>query len=108
MTQIKYKFVCLCAQRKEDSAGKEIISTEEVLCNYDYIAWMYGDSFAKYVQEMGTINAGKDNYFVKIPSHFGKKALFLQKVIHRVRWESKQTWEAPKKVTERKVNGTVL
>ena len=34
----QYKFVCLCVQRKEDSAGKEIISTEEVLCNYDYIA----------------------------------------------------------------------
>ena len=33
----QYKFVCLCAQRKEDSTGKEIISTEEVLCNYDYI-----------------------------------------------------------------------
>lgn len=63
---------------------------------------MYGDSFAKYVQEMGTITAGKDNYFLKIPSHFGKNTMLFQKVICRVKWESKQTWEAPKRRDRKK------
>ena len=64
---------------------------------------MYGDSFAKYVKEMGTITAGKEKQFVKIPSDYGKKAMVLQKVICRVRWESKQTWEAPKRSDKKEV-----
>ena len=98
----QYKFVCLCAQRKEDSTGKEIISTEEVLCNYDYIDWMYGESFAKYVKEMGTITTGKEKHFVKIPSGYDQKTINFQKVICRVRWVSKQTWEAPKRSDRKK------
>ena len=81
----KGKFKVIWIDTNDASVHEEIISKEEVLCNYDYIAQMYGNSFAKYVKEMGTITAGKEKQFVKIPPDYGKKAMFLQKVICRVR-----------------------
>ena len=71
---------------------------------------MHGKSFATHAKEAGKIRvtAGEDKQFVEIPPDIGKKAMHHKKVTCRVRWESKQTWEAPKKVTERKVNGSTL
>ena len=48
----QHKFVCICAQKEQDVKGNKMISTEEVVCTYDYIAWMCGNSFAKCAKEL--------------------------------------------------------
>ena len=94
-----HKFVCECTQRDKDIEGNEAVIADKVICTCGHIAPMHGQSFATHTKEVrkNWVTAGEDKQFVEIPPKIGKKALCRKKVMCRVRWESKQTWEATKK-----------